>query len=61
LDTGVLPKEKEETYIPPALELLNDPPKEERKVPKEELENNARLLKEKLFILSFFIISHGQV
>jgi len=41
--------EREDTaYIPPPLDLLNSPPKEEKKVSIEELETNAKLLKEKL-------------
>lgn len=45
---NIPPKEIEDKYLPPPLDLLDEPPKEKKRVPREELEKNAKLLKEKL-------------
>ncbi len=45
---NIAEKMTENEYLPPSLDLLDDPPKKENMVSRDELENNARLLKEKL-------------
>lgn len=49
-------EEKIENYIPPALDLLNEPTKEEfESIPDEELTENGRLLQEKLLMFGIKI------